>query len=91
MPLLMFACPSTGRKFASGIHTDERSLASVAQMPVTLQCPLCGKTHRVTAKSGSFEEAAPARPVPRYGRNKRSPGEPGRDARAWLHAKEAGT
>jgi hypothetical protein len=60
MPRLMFACPSTGQKFASGIHTDEQSLALVAQMPVTLQCPLCGKTHRVTTKSACFEE--PIRP-----------------------------
>jgi hypothetical protein len=57
MPRLMFACPSTGQEFASGIHTDEHSLASVAQMPVTLQCPFCGRTHRVTAKSGHLEAA----------------------------------
>jgi hypothetical protein len=86
MPLLMFACPSTGRKFASGIHTDERSLASVAQMPVALQCPLCGKTHRVTAKSGSFEEAAPAVPAPPYARKNRSSSQPAHDGRS----KEAG-
>jgi hypothetical protein len=33
MPRLMFACPSIGLKFASGIHTDARGLASVGQMP----------------------------------------------------------
>jgi hypothetical protein len=58
MSRLMFACPSTGQEFASGINTDEHSLAQVAQLPVTLQCPFCGRTHRMTAKSGHLEEAA---------------------------------
>jgi len=57
MPLLLFTCPSTGGSFASGIHTDARSLACVAQLPVRLQCPHCGKMHQVTAKSGYFPEA----------------------------------
>jgi hypothetical protein len=75
MPILMFSCPSTGLKFASGINTDERSLALVGQMPVTLQCPLCGKTHRVTAKSGSFADAAAAPTEPPHA-GENGPGQP---------------
>jgi hypothetical protein len=89
MPVLMFSCPSAGLKFASGIRTDERSLALVGQMPVTLQCPLCGKTHRVTAKSGSFEDATAAPPEPPDAR-KKGPSHPSRDGRAWFHDKETG-
>jgi len=85
----MFSCPSAGLKFASGIRTDERSLALVGQMPVTLQCPVCGKTHRVTAKSGSFEDAAAALPEP-PGARKKGPNHPSRDGRTWSHAKETG-
>jgi hypothetical protein len=91
MPLLMFACPSTGVKFTSGINTDERSLASVAQLPVTLQCPLCGNTHRLTARSGSFEEAVPAPPAPLRARKKSDPHQPTRDGRARSPARETCT
>jgi hypothetical protein len=85
----MFSCPSAGLKFASGIHTDERSLALVGQMPVTLRCPLCGKTHRVTAKSGSFEDAAAA-PPNRRKLAKKAQASRFRDGRAWFQAKETG-
>jgi hypothetical protein len=64
MPRLMFTCPSTGEPFASGIQTDEKSLALVAQLPVTLECPLCGKSHRMIAKSGCFEEVLSGPPAP---------------------------
>jgi transcription elongation factor Elf1 len=66
MPQLLFACPSCGHELASGIHTDEQSLASVAQMSVTLQCPACRKMHQVTANRGYFEEAAVAAPGRRH-------------------------
>jgi ribosomal protein L32 len=65
MPRLMFGCPSCGEEFASGIHTDARSLASVAHMPVSLQCPSCHRMHRVTARRGYLEEADIAPPKPR--------------------------
>jgi len=63
MPALLFACPSTGEKFASGIHTDAQSLALVAQLPVTLTCPICGRTHQLTAKRGELEEPAGLPPL----------------------------
>jgi hypothetical protein len=67
----MFTCPSTGLEFASGIYTDEHSLAKVGHMPVTLRCPACGKTHHVTAQNAGCEETArvpPAHPrVATYG------------------------
>jgi hypothetical protein len=60
MPELMFACPSCSHELASGIHTDEQSLASIAQTLVTLQCPSCRKMHQVTANRGYFGDAAVA-------------------------------
>jgi hypothetical protein len=60
MPRLMFDCPSTGQRFSSGILTDAASLAKVGQLPVTLRCPACGKTHQAPANSGFFAPAAAA-------------------------------
>ena len=58
MASLVFACPSTGREFSSGIHTDLENLARVEQIPVRLQCPICGKTHQLIAKNGYLQENA---------------------------------
>jgi len=56
MPSLAFACPASGEEFVSGIHTDEQSLARVGQLPVRLQCPICGRTHQLIAKNGHLKE-----------------------------------
>jgi hypothetical protein len=53
---LAFTCPRTGREFESGIHTDPESLARVSQIPIRLQCPVCGDTHSLLTKNGHFRE-----------------------------------
>jgi hypothetical protein len=58
MGSLVFTCPATQKEFVSGIHTDLASLARVEQVPVRLQCPLCGATHQLTAKNGHLKEDA---------------------------------
>ena len=55
MNFLVFTCPATGKDFSSHIHTDMQTVARVEKVPVTLHCPVCGKVHRMTVKSGHLE------------------------------------
>jgi hypothetical protein len=52
MNFLVFTCPATGKDFSSHIHTDVQTIAAVEKVPVTLRCPLCGDTHRMSVRSG---------------------------------------
>jgi hypothetical protein len=42
----------------SGIRTDDTSAQLVAQLPVTLSCPWCQKTHIMRVGDGRFVVAA---------------------------------
>jgi hypothetical protein len=56
MSQLFFQCPVTGKEFPSQINTDPESLLRIANLPVTLACPLCGDVHRMTAKHGRLRQ-----------------------------------
>ena len=46
MSAVLFRCPFTNKSIDWGIETDERSIASLENEPVEIECPHCGKTHK---------------------------------------------
>jgi hypothetical protein len=46
MGVVMIACPTTGRSISTGIETDARSFARLANdKPAKLKCPVCDRVH----------------------------------------------
>jgi len=44
---LSFRCPVNGRTVASGIYTDELSLARLRTVGIRIRCPHCGEDHAI--------------------------------------------
>jgi hypothetical protein len=45
MGVLMLNCPTTGRKFSTGINTDEATFIKLPDTPSQAHCPHCGLSH----------------------------------------------
>jgi hypothetical protein len=45
MGMLMLTCPTTARKFATGIEMDESTFDALPDIDSSLQCPHCGDKH----------------------------------------------
>jgi hypothetical protein len=57
MPFLMARCPNTNGEFATGIHVESESFASLPDKLVTTTCPLCGNDHTLLKCDARFVEA----------------------------------
>ena len=56
---LWFQCPKSGSGIPSGIRTDDASIRRVAQLPVTVFCPLCKENHRMRVCDGQLIDVRP--------------------------------
>ena len=56
MQTLTFTCPQTGRVIDAGINTNDRSLASVRDVTMRLQCRFCGKQHAFAIERGILSQ-----------------------------------
>lgn len=56
MVLLKFFCPTTRQSFDSGIWMDEETLHRQRLKIVSLDCPLCGRTHRFMLADARVDE-----------------------------------
>jgi hypothetical protein len=56
MPPLMLRCPDTGLEFATGIHADAQSFASLPDKLVFAICPRCGNHHTLLKCDARFVE-----------------------------------
>jgi hypothetical protein len=45
MGILVLKCPTTGRDFSTGIHTDEDSFKKLPDTVTKATCPHCGQAH----------------------------------------------
>ena len=54
MQSLVFACPQTAMTIDSGIATNQESVVAVQNLAVELECPHCGKRHRLPIRSGKL-------------------------------------
>jgi hypothetical protein len=60
MSQLMFRCPYTNQPIRSGIELVADILVTVADYPISLQCPHCGRQHHGTVGDGCLiEEQGP--------------------------------
>ena len=55
MELLSAACPTTGKRFSTGIHTDSTTLAKVWFSDIGGKCPHCGEKHAIKIREAYVE------------------------------------
>jgi hypothetical protein len=58
MSALLVHCPLTGRKIDTGVDTDEYSLSRVGSARLRVECPHCGKSHRIVTEDRELDRAA---------------------------------
>jgi hypothetical protein len=50
MAPLLFTCPTTHRRAPTRVETDAKSLAAAWKKTLKVECPHCGKMHRVSVR-----------------------------------------
>jgi hypothetical protein len=56
-PPLLFHCPRSGRSAATGIGTDVATLRKFWNAKLEVECPHCGRTHRIRVRETFLEGA----------------------------------
>ena len=60
MAQLMFRCPYTNKPIRPGIELAVEQFKAVAEYPISMQCPHCGRQHHGSMADGCLtEERAP--------------------------------
>jgi len=59
MPLIWVKCPSTGREFSTGIHTDTASFNLIGDVVASALCPYCRREHDWRKRDARLAEAIP--------------------------------
>lgn len=63
MPKLMTVCPTTGRDVPTQLTLDPLTFSIIKVPEFTLDCPLCGGSHRWSGEAAFFaDEGREARP-----------------------------
>jgi len=55
---MVATCRKTGAEVSTGIETDLDSFAQLPDVPITFDCPACGKKHSISALDTRLRGAA---------------------------------
>jgi hypothetical protein len=72
MAFLNFTCPETRQQAPTGIGMDAASLRAAWSKKINVECPCCGKTHKILVRQtyvdSALSDASSLGPITSWGR-----------------------